>query len=422
LTIAGQGDKKKMANINNNFSKLAAGYLFPEIARRTNSFLQENPGVELMKLGIGNTTEALSKTLVEAMKDKLDQLSDRETYTGYGDEQGDTQLRVALKDYYKNYGVELDATEFFVSDGAKADAANIQELFSKDSIVAFQDPAYPVYVDSNVVAGRTEGYDKEKQGYSNFVYLPCTEENNFVPEIPQSKVDLIYLCSPNNPTGAVMTHQELKAFVDYANENKAVIIFDSAYSEYIIDPSLPRSIYEVEGAKSCAIEINSFSKNAGFTGVRLGWTIVPKELVCQNSEPGVINSMWNRRQCTFFNGASNIAQAGGLSALSGSGLQECKELVSYYMGNAKIIKEGLESVNIVCYGGVNSPYIWAKTPNNMTSWEFFDYLLRECHVVITPGSGFGPNGENFIRVSSYGHRENVEKAIESIMENFKNVN
>jgi len=411
-----------MARINDSFTKLSAGYLFPEIARRTNAFLKENPNVELMKLGIGNTTEALPKTLVQAMKDKLDLLSNRETYSGYGDEQGDTPLRIALKDYYKNYNVDLDATEFFISDGAKADAANIQQLFSLDSIIAFQDPAYPVYVDSNVVGGRTEGYDPLLQGYKNFVYLPCTEENNFIPQLPETKVDLIYLCSPNNPTGAVMTHQELKRFVDYANENKAVIIFDSAYSEYVKDPSLPRSIYEVEGAKNCSIEINSFSKNAGFTGVRLGWTIVPKQLVCQDSKEGQLNSMWNRRQCTFFNGASNIAQAGGLSALSGEGLKECKTLVDYYMGNAKIIKEGLESISLVCYGGENSPYIWAKTPNNTTSWEFFDYLLTKCHVVITPGSGFGPSGENYIRVSSYGHRENVIKAIASIKENFTNGN
>ncbi len=411
-----------MAKINNNFSKLAAGYLFPEIARRSNAFLKDNPGVELMKLGIGNTTEALPPTIVQAMKDKLDLLSDRSTYSGYGDEQGDTSLRVALSEYYKKYGVELSETEFFISDGAKADAANIQELFSLESVVAFQDPAYPVYVDSNVVAGRTPGYDKSVQGYENFVYLPCTSENNFIPQVPTKKVDLIYLCSPNNPTGAVMNHQQLKEFVDYANENKAVIVFDSAYSEYVKDPSLPRSIYEVEGAKSCCIEINSFSKNAGFTGVRLGWTIVPKQLVCQDSEPGVINSMWNRRQCTFFNGASNVAQAGGLSALSGEGLKECRDLVDYYMGNAKIIKDGLESLNIVCYGGENSPYIWAKTPNNLTSWEFFDFLLKKCHVVATPGSGFGPAGEGYIRVSSYGHRENIEKAIRSIKENYKDAN
>jgi LL-diaminopimelate aminotransferase len=406
-----------VAKINNNFSKLAAGYLFPEIARRTKAYTQENPGIELMKLGIGNTTESLPPSLVNAMKDKLDLLSNRDTYSGYGDEQGDSALRNGLCKYYEKYGVNLEATEFFISDGAKADAANIQELFSKRSVIAFQDPAYPVYVDSNVVGGRTPGYNTKIGAYENFVYLPCTEENGFVPKVPDTKVDLIYLCSPNNPTGAVMTHNQIKEFVDYARENKAIIIFDSAYCEYIKDPDLPRSIYEVEGAKECAIEINSFSKNAGFTGVRLGWTIVPKALVVEDCEAGVINSMWNRRQCTFFNGASNIAQAGGLAALSGEGHKECQELVDYYMGNAKIIKDGLESVGLTCYGGDNSPYIWAKTPNNMSSWDFFDFLLKKCHVVATPGSGFGPAGESFIRVSSYGHRENVIKAIESIKEN-----
>lgn len=406
-----------MATINNNFSKLAAGYLFPEIARRTKKYLNENEGVELMKLGIGNTTESLPLSLVDAMKTKLDLLSNRETYLGYGDEQGDTSLREGLVKYYSRYGVKLDATEFFISDGAKADAANIQELFGRENVIAVQDPAYPVYVDSNVVGGRTSGFDEEKGCYNNFVYLPCNESNGFIPDVPDTKVDLIYLCSPNNPTGAVMNHEQLKKFVDYARENKAIIIFDSAYCEYVKDADLPRSIYEVEGATECAIEINSFSKNAGFTGVRLGWTIVPKNLVAEDSESGQINSMWNRRQCTFFNGASNIAQAGGLAALSGQGYDDCRALVDYYMGNAKKIKEGLESVGLTCFGGDNSPYIWAKTPNNMTSWEFFDFLLNVCHVVVTPGSGFGPSGESFIRVSSYGHRENVEKAIASIKEN-----
>jgi len=406
-----------MATINKNFSKLAAGYLFPEIARRTNKYLSENKDVQLMKLGIGNTTESLPLSLVNAMKVKLDELSNRETYSGYGDEQGDTSLRKALAKYYTRYGVKLDPTEFFISDGAKADAANIQELFGKDNIIAVQDPAYPVYVDSNVVGGRTPGFDAEKGCYNNFVYLSCNEDNNFIPEVPESKVDLIYLCSPNNPTGAVMNHEQLKKFVSYARKNKAIIIFDSAYCEYIKDEKLPRSIYEIEGSKECSIEINSFSKNAGFTGVRLGWTIVPKELIVEDSKEGQLNSMWNRRQCTFFNGASNIAQAGGLAALSGQGYEDCRALVKYYMGNAEIIKEGLESVGLTCYGGVNSPYIWAKAPNNMTSWDFFDFLLKVCHVVVTPGSGFGPSGESFIRVSSYGHRENVVKAIASIKEN-----
>ncbi len=406
-----------MATINNNFEKLASGYLFPEIARRTAVWQKGNPGIEIMRLGIGNTTEALPRAVCTAMHEKIEALSDRATYSGYGDEQGDTYLREALVAYYGRYGVELDPTEFFVSDGAKSDAANLQDIFGRDNVVAIQDPAYPVYVDSNVVGGRTGLFDKEKGRYNGFVYLESNEENGFIPSPPEGKVDLIYLCSPNNPTGSVATKEQLKAFVDYAIRNKSVIIFDSAYSEYITEEGYPRSIYEVEGAKQCAIEINSFSKFSGFTGVRLGWTIVPKALVCEDAKAGLLNALWNRRQCTFFNGASNIAQAGGFAALSGDGYAQSRALVDYYMENARIIGEGLKKVGLTVYGGVNSPYIWAKTPNNMPSWAFFDLLLDTCHVVVTPGSGFGPAGEGFVRVSSYGHRENVIKAMASIEEN-----
>ncbi|WP_321301403.1 LL-diaminopimelate aminotransferase [uncultured Sphaerochaeta sp.] len=408
-----------MATINTNFQKLASGYLFPEIARRTKVWQESNPGVEVLRLGIGNTTEALPPAVCDAMKEKITKLSDRATYSGYGDEQGDTALREALVRYYGRYGVELKSTEFFVSDGAKSDAANIQDLFSSGNVVAIQDPAYPVYVDSNVVGGRTGLFNKEKGLYDGFVYLSSTEENGFIPSPPQQKVDLIYLCSPNNPTGAVATHAQLKAFVDYAIEHKSIIIFDSAYSEYVTEEGYPRSIYEVEGAKRCAIEINSFSKFSGFTGVRLGWTIVPEELECEDAPSGLLNSMWNRRQCTFFNGASNIAQAGGLAALEGDGYDQSRALVEYYLENARIIREGLEKVGLRVYGGVNSPYIWAKTPNGMDSWEFFDILLDKCHVVVTPGGGFGPSGAAFVRVSSYGHRENVIKAMAQIEENLQ---
>ena len=408
-----------MATINTNFQKLASGYLFPEIARRTKVWQESNPGVEVLRLGIGNTTEALPPAVCNAMKEKIEKLSDRETYSGYGDEQGDTALREALVRYYGRYGVELKSTEFFVSDGAKSDAANIQDLFSSENVVAIQDPAYPVYVDSNVVGGRTGLFNKEMGLYDGFVYLSSTEENGFIPSPPQQKVDLIYLCSPNNPTGAVATHAQLKAFVDYAIEHKSIIIFDSAYSEYVTEEGYPRSIYEVEGAKRCAIEINSFSKFSGFTGVRLGWTIVPEELECEDASSGLLNSMWNRRQCTFFNGASNIAQAGGLAALEGEGYDQSRALVEYYLENARIIREGLEKVGLKVYGGVNSPYIWAKTPNGMDSWEFFDILLDKCHVVVTPGGGFGPSGAAFVRVSSYGHRENVIKAMAQIEENLQ---
>jgi LL-diaminopimelate aminotransferase len=408
-----------MATINKNFQKLASGYLFPEIARRTKLWQASHPDTQVLRLGIGNTTEALPEAVCEAMKKKIDELGQRSTYTGYGDEQGDTYLREAFVEYYKRYNVELESSEFFISDGAKSDAANIQDIFGTDNVVAVQDPAYPVYVDSNVVGGRTGLFNSEKGCYDGFEYLSSTEENGFIPVPPQEKVDLIYLCSPNNPTGAVATYDQLKAFVDYAIEHKSVIIFDSAYSEYITEEGYPRSIYEVEGAKSCAIEINSFSKFSGFTGVRLGWTIVPKELECEDAPKGVLNAMWNRRQCTFFNGASNIAQRGGFAALSGPGHAESRALVSYYLENARIIREGLEQVGLTVYGGVNSPYIWAKTPNGMDSWDFFDILLDTCHVVVTPGGGFGPGGKNFVRVSSYGHRENVVQAMKQIKENLK---
>jgi LL-diaminopimelate aminotransferase len=406
-----------MVKINENYNKLAAGYLFPEIAKRTKEFLEKNPGAEIKKLGIGNTTEALSEKVIEGLHLGVDNLSKNETYLGYGDEQGSTVLREKIAEFYGIRGVKILADEVFVSDGAKPDSANIQSIFSKEAIVAVQDPAYPVYVDTNVIAGRT---GQVKEGlYEGLVYMPCKEENNFFPSVPEKKVDLIYLCSPNNPTGAVAKKEQLKQFVDYAIENKAVIIFDAAYASFISDASLPKSIYEIEGAKKCAIEINSFSKSAGFTGVRLGWTIVPKELVVEETEAGKVNALWNRRQCTFFNGASNIVQEGGLAALSKEGQEQNQKIINYYMENARIIRDGLESLGIKCYGGINAPYIWMKTPNGMKSWEFFDKLLQECNVVGTPGSGFGPAGEGYFRLSAFGHRENIEKAVQSIKENLK---
>jgi LL-diaminopimelate aminotransferase len=405
-----------MATINTHYRKLSAGYLFPEIARRAKAYQEEHPQAVLHKLGIGNTTEALPPAILQGLHAKVDALSSVETYSGYGDEQGDTALREALSSYYAQFGVKLQSDEFFVSDGAKADAANIQSIFSEDNVVAIQDPAYPVYVDSNVVSGRTGSFNEKTGQYDGFVYLPGTVENNFFPEVPQTKVDLLYICSPNNPTGAVATHDQLKAYVKYAKENKAIIIFDAAYTEYISDPSLPRTIYEIEGAKECAIELNSFSKFAGFTGVRLGWTIVPHQLQCEDSKEGELHSMWNRRQVTFFNGASNISQAGGLAVLSEQGLLECRKVIAYYMENARIIREGLKKVGLTVYGGDNAPYLWVKSPGNLTSWQFFDKLLHECEVITTPGSGFGPAGEGFIRISAFGHRENIEKAVASIVQ------
>ena len=407
-----------MAKVNEDFLKLSGGYLFPEIARRTRAWQEKNPGEKILRLGIGNTTEAITPYIASQMRKKIDLLCDRNTYTGYGDEQGDTALRVALSDFYKReYGVSLSPQEFFVSDGAKADAANIQEIFSRDSIVAIQDPAYPVYVDSNVAGGRSQGFDALSQSYKGLVYMPANEENGFVAQPPKTHVDLIYLCFPNNPTGAVATKEQLKAFVDYAKKEKAIIIYDAAYSDYIREEGYVHTIYEIEGAEDVAIEINSFSKNAGFTGVRLGWSVVPSALESDNAPKGTIHNLWNRRQCTYFNGASNISQAGGIAALSEEGRKECRTLVDYYLGNAAIIKSGLEKAGLVCYGGVNSPYVWAKAPRGMKSWEFFDYLLDKAHVVVTPGSGFGSCGEGFVRVSSYGHREDIEKAVAAIVEN-----
>ena len=408
-----------MAEINSNYKKLAAGYLFPEIARRTREFQEKNPEMILKKLGIGNTTEALTPAVVLGLIKGVNNLADPSTYSGYGDEQGNTNLRQALSDYYKSKGIVLSPDDFFISDGAKPDSSNIQSIFSPDSIVAVQDPAYPVYVDSNVITGRAGNYSKEKGEYDGLVYMQCNEENSFFPDLPKQKVDLIYLCSPNNPTGAVATHKQLKNFVNYAKDNKAVIIFDAAYSEYISDPNLPRSIFEIEGAKECALEINSLSKFAGFTGVRLGWTIVPEELVVEGTEPGEIRSLWNRRQSTFFNGASNIVQEGAMAVFSENGLKESRELVNFYMENAKIIMKGVKDLGITAYGGINAPYVWIKTPEGTSSWDFFDKLLSETGVIGTPGSGFGPGGEGFFRLSAFGHRKDIEAAMKSIKNNLK---
>ena len=408
-----------MATINKNFTKLAAGYLFPEIAKRTKAFLGQNPGVEILRLGIGNTTEPLTPAVIHGLQRGVEKLASIDTYTGYGDEQGDVRLREAIAGLYRERGVSVNPAEVFVSDGAKPDSANIQSIFGAENIIAVQDPAYPVYVDTNVTAGRSGEFDKQKGLYHGFVYMPCHERNGFFPDLPKEKVDIIYLCSPNNPTGAVATKEQLRGFVEYARKSKAIIFFDAAYSAFIKDATLPKSIYEVEGAQECAIEINSFSKSAGFTGVRLGWTIVPKALLTEDAKPGQVHAVWNRRQCTFFNGASNIAQEGGLAALTEQGREECQRLVDYYMANARIICEGLAAMGLTVYGGANAPYIWLKTVNGMSSWDFFDKLLRETHVVGTPGAGFGPSGEGYFRLSAFGHRTTVDKAVTSIQKNLR---
>ncbi len=408
-----------MARTNANYDLLAAGYLFPEIARRAKAFAAKTPGVELLRLGIGDTTEPITPTVIAGLRRGVEKLASPETYTGYGDSEGQLALREAIRQRYLGFGAQLSTDEVFVSDGAKPDSGNIQSIFSEDAVVAVQDPAYPVYVDTNVIAGRAGQYDSRRNLYDRLVYMPCDEPNGFFPALPTRKVDLIYICSPNNPTGAVATKQQLRAFVDYAREHRAIIIFDAAYCDYIKDPALPRSIYEVPGASECAIEIYSLSKGAGFTGVRLGWTIIPKTLVIEDPEEGKIHRLWTRRQNTYFNGASNVVQEGAIAALSAQGQAECAKIVDYYMENAAIIRRTLEQVGLKCFGGVNAPYLWLKTPGSMSSWDFFDKLLSEAHVVGTPGSGFGPSGEGFFRLSAFGRRANVERAAASIRTNLR---
>jgi LL-diaminopimelate aminotransferase len=406
-----------MATINKNYDKLQGAYLFLEITKRTKDFLEKNPGVELMRLGIGDTTLPITPTVIQGLKEGVEKLSSIKTYTGYGNPQGDVRLRTALAEFYKKRNVDIDVQEIFISDGAKSDSANIQSIFGSDNVVAVADPVYPVYVDSNVIAGRTG--DLSDGRYKGLVYMECNEENGFVPVPPKVKVDIIYVCSPNNPTGAVATKEQLKSFVDYALKNKAVIIFDAAYAEYISDESLPKSIYEIEGAKKCAIEINSFSKWSGFTGVRLGFTVVPMDLVVEGAEAGKVNALWSRRQSTMFNGASNISQEGALAVLSPLGQKESKDLIAYYMNNGSIIKKGLTDLGFKVFGGVHAPYIWVRTPEGLSSWEFFNKLLHEAHVVVTPGSGFGPQGEGYVRFSAFGDEQNTRKAILSIEKNLK---
>jgi LL-diaminopimelate aminotransferase len=396
-----------MASINQNYNKLPAAYFTGEIFKKTKLFLEKHPGTEIHRLGIGNTTEPLSQTIIKGLLTGVEKLANSVTYTGYGDEQGDIRLRTSLSKWYSKQEISLDPLEIFISDGAKPDTANIQSIFSPINIIAVQNPVYPVYVDSNIIAGR------------DIVYMPCTKENNFVPQTFPDTGDIIYLCSPNNPTGVVMTKKQLKQFVDYAIKQKAIIIFDAAYSAFIKDKDLPKSIYEIPGAKECAIEIGSFSKWAGFTGVRLGWTVVPMDLLAKDAKKGDINALWNRRQTTMFNGASNIAQEGGLAVLSEQGQKECLTIVDYYMENAALIKSSLKKIGLEVFGGDNAPYLWVKTPNGLSSWEFFDKLLAEAHVVGTPGSAFGSEGEGYFRLSAFGHREDITKAVESIEENLK---
>jgi LL-diaminopimelate aminotransferase len=410
-----------MATINNNYLKLKAGYLFPEIARRVNAFAEANPDAKVIRLGIGDVTEPLPEACRTAMIKAVEEMGDRTTFKGYGPEQGYAWLRekIATQDFQAR-GAAIDADEIFISDGSKCDNGNILDIFGHDNAIAVTDPVYPVYVDTNVMAGNT-GDANEKGEFEGLVYLPVTAENNFTAEIPSQKVDLIYLCFPNNPTGATATKEHLQAWVDYARANGSIIFFDAAYEAYITDPSLPHSIYEIEGARDCAIEFRSFSKNAGFTGTRCALTVVPKNLTAKAADGSDVElwKLWNRRQSTKFNGVSYIVQRGAEAVYSQEGQAQIKALVGFYLENAKIIREKLTAAGLAVYGGVNAPYVWVKTPNGLSSWEFFDQLLQTVNVVGTPGSGFGAAGEGYFRISAFNSRENVEEAMKRITNNFK---
>ncbi|NJM73315.1 MAG: LL-diaminopimelate aminotransferase [Scytonema sp. RU_4_4] len=410
-----------MATINDNYLKLKAGYLFPEIGRRVNAFAQANPDAKLIKLGIGDVTEPLPEACRTAMIKAVEEMGDRASFKGYGPEQGYTWLleKIATQDFQAR-GCEVDASEIFISDGSKCDTGNILDIFGNNNIIAVTDPVYPVYVDTNVMAGHT-GPANDQGEFEGLVYLPITAQNNFTAEIPSQKVDLIYLCFPNNPTGAVATKEHLKAWVDYARVNGSIIFFDAAYEAYITDAELPHSIYEIEGARECAIEFRSFSKNAGFTGTRCAFTVVPKTLTAKAADGSDVElwKLWNRRQSTKFNGVSYIVQRGAEAVYSQEGQAQIQELISFYLENAKIIREKLTAAGLAVYGGVNAPYVWVQTPNGLSSWDFFDKLLHTCNVVGTPGSGFGAAGEGYFRISAFNSRENVEEAMKRITEKFK---
>lgn len=403
-----------MARINDNFLKLKAGYLFPEIGRRVSKFCADNPAADVIRLGIGDVTEPLPLAIREAMHAAVDELGQHETFRGYGPEQGYGFLLEAIAEHdFGSRGVNIAADEIFVSDGSKCDTGNILDIFGPDNRIAVTDPVYPVYVDTNVMAGNT-GEADESGRYGNLVYLPVTAENDFTPSLPETPVDLIYLCYPNNPTGTVATKETLAQWVDYAKKNNAIILFDAAYHAFITDESLPHSIYEIDGAREVAIEFRSFSKNAGFTGVRCAFTVVPKELKGKTAsgEDQAIHPLWNRRQSTKFNGVSYVVQKGAAAAYSAAGKQQIADLIAFYLENARLLREGLEAVGMTVYGGVNAPYVWLKTPGGATSWDFFDRLLEKAHLVGTPGSGFGASGEGYFRLSAFNSRDNITAAVE----------
>ena len=399
-----------MAKIHDNYLKLPGAYLFSTVARKAEEFAAAHPDRELIKMSIGDVTKPLAPAVVKAIKDAADEMGTAEGFRGYGPEQGYDFLRSKIAECdYKSRGIDIDISEIFVSDGAKSDCGNIGDIFSVDNKVAVCDPVYPVYVDTNAMAGRAGDFVNEH--WSNLYYMPCTEGNGFMPELPKEKVDIIYLCFPNNPTGVAATREQLVPWVKYAKENGAVILFDSAYEAFITNPDVPHSIYEIEGAKEVAIEFRSFSKTAGFTGTRCAYTVVPHDLKVDGTE---LNALWNRRQCTKFNGVPYVIQKAAEAVYSEEGQKETKEAIAYYLENAKIIRDALTEAGLTVYGGENAPYIWAKAPNGLKSWEFFDKILDEAGVVTTPGSGFGPSGEGYVRLTAFSTKENTIKAMEKI--------
>lgn len=402
-----------MFKANEDYLKLPGSYLFSNIAKKVSAFAEENPDKKIIRLGIGDVTQPLCPTVIKALHSAVDEMASADTFKGYAPDLGYAFLRdTIVEKAFKPLGAEVYADEVFVSDGAKSDSGNIQEIFTKNQKIAVCDPVYPVYVDTNVMAGRTGTYDAAIGLWSDVIYMPCTAENGYAPELPKETPDIIYLCFPNNPTGATITKPALQEWVDYAIKVGAVIIYDAAYEAYISEADVPHSIYECEGARQCAIEIRSFSKNAGFTGTRLGFTVIPKDI--KDADGNSLNALWARRHGTKFNGAPYIIQKAGEAVYSEEGQKETNEQIAYYMNNAKYILEGLKEAGYTVSGGVNAPYIWLKTPDNMTSWDFFDYLLKEANVVGTPGSGFGPSGEGHFRLTAFGSFENTVEAIDRI--------
>ena len=398
-----------MIRVNENYLKLQGSYLFSTIAKKVAAYAEMHPDKQLIRLGIGDVTQPIAKPMIDALHSAVEEMGQAGTFRGYAPDLGYDFLRNAIAEEYKDRGCDIAADEIFVSDGAKSDSGNIQEIFAADARVAVCDPVYPVYVDSNVMAGRAGSWDPERQRYDRLIYMPCTEANGFAPEFPRETPELIYLCYPNNPTGMTATKTQLQSWVDYANKIGAVILFDAAYEAYITEPDVPHSIYECEGARTCAIEIRSFSKNAGFTGLRLGFTVVPKDLKAEDGT--ALHTLWARRHGTKFNGAPYIVQRAGEAVYSPEGQDAIRKQVAYYMNNARVIREGLQEAGYTVYGGVNAPYIWLKTPDGLSSWEFFDRLLETVQIVGTPGSGFGPSGEGYFRLTAFGTYENTVEAI-----------